>query len=216
MIFTGGGDEPESLLSASFGVMKELNWRLGSTKSLVVITDANYHSPDRDGTTFINVKKLSQTIDPVNIYVVTRDEFRDTYKPLAEGTGGAVVTSVSELEFLTTQIMERYDSLPRVEENDPVEKPHLEIMNTNNISPSEVEITFTTNGERTVVMLNDTILGITSETSVKVSGLDPSRENVIKLAPLSGTTRGGTVSVTINNDGEESVIIPKAPNTGAL
>ena len=51
----GGGDTPESLLSASFHTMQSLNWKYGATKSLVVLTDANFLSPDRDGMTFDEV-----------------------------------------------------------------------------------------------------------------------------------------------------------------
>ena len=110
----GGEDEPESLLSASFHVMKNESWQLGSTKSLVILTDASYHSPDYDGTTFYDVKALSKQIDPVNFYIITTKSHLADYESLAKATDGAVVTTSSNLTLLTDTIMERYDSLPRV------------------------------------------------------------------------------------------------------
>ena len=66
-----GGDAPESLLSSSLKVMQELDWQYGATKSLIVLTDTGYHSPDRDGTTLDMVITLSRAIDPVNFYIIT-------------------------------------------------------------------------------------------------------------------------------------------------
>lgn len=114
----GGGDTPESLLSASFNVMKRLNWNYGATKSVVVLTDADYHNPDLDGVTFDDVVKLSKSIDPVNFYIITPSGQVKRYRSLAEATDGDVVLSTSDLSLLTQKIIERYDSLPRVEESD--------------------------------------------------------------------------------------------------
>ena len=66
-----GGDIQESLLSAAYRLMQEQNWKLGSTKSLVVLTDAGYLMPDRDGVTLDDVVTLSKSIDPVNFYIIT-------------------------------------------------------------------------------------------------------------------------------------------------
>ena len=149
----GGGDPPESLLSSSFQVMKKLKWKLGSTKSLVILTDGGYHSPDLDGTTFYDVVSLSKQIDPVNFYIVTIPDRADIYQSLAEATDGAVVIYSDETFSLTTKIMERFDSLPRVEEEseDSAQPlPHLEIISTNAISDTEYEISFSSSGAKTI------------------------------------------------------------------
>lgn len=205
-----GGDTKESLLSSSFKVMNSLNWKYGATKSLVVLTDAGFHSPDRDSITFKQVTDLSKKIDPVNFYIVTTKETVPEYQALATETDGKVVSDLGELNLLTDYIMERYDSLPRVEEDEAIyEDPQIEVLNTEQISTSEVKITFKNTGNRAVITLNDVILGITSENSIFVTGLDQTRANQIILSPLSSTTRGESVEINL------PAIIPKAPNTGA-
>ena len=218
-----GGDTPESLLSASFQVMNKLNWKLGSTKSLVILTDAGYHSPDLDGTTFYDVKKLSQQIDPVNFYIITTPDNLATYQSLAEATDGAVASSVDNLSILTDTIMERYDSLPRVEESydeTPLNTPHLEITDTKSISDTAYQISFTTDGAKIIIILNDAILGTTDQTTITLTDLDPSQANILTLVPLSTDTRGEPVSVQLNTGygatkSQPQITIPKAPNTGS-
>lgn len=223
----GGGDDPESLLSASLHVMKQLNWKFGSTKSLVVLTDAGYHSPDLDGTTFYDVQKLSKQIDPVNFYIITQESVVDTYWPLAEATGGAVASSLDNLGLLTDMILERYDSLPSVEEeygdeNYNNDLPVLKIKEAEQGEDGDIKISFEHNGTAAVVILNDGILGTTYENEITVTELKQGVENVITLVPLSETRRGEGVSVTLNNntiilndeDPKTETVIPKAPNTG--
>ncbi len=241
----GGDDDPESLLSASFQVMKKLNWRFGATKSLVILTDAGYHSPDRDGTTFYDVKKLSQQIDPVNFYILTPEDNFETYRSLAEATDGAVISATDEIELQasTDTILERFDSLPRVEEEAKGETsaalPSLSITNTETVSNTASKVSFETNGIKTMVILNDAILGITADTEITLTDLDRSVANTLTLVPLSDSRRGEAVSVNLNDgttnaensdgqilDSQESsgygritnlssaVIIPRAPNTG--
>ena len=223
----GGGDTPESLLSASFHVMKDLEWKLGSTKSLVVLTDADFLSPDRDGMSFDEVVALSKRIDPVNFYIITNATYGDSYMALASATDGRVVTNFDELSLLTDFILERYDSLPRVEEEPAVELPILTIDETN-FNESEARVRFHSNGTQVVVALNNAILGVTSETALTIGGLRNDIENRLALIPLRDGVRGEPVEILLNNVGsdksvlEESevkldneiVIIPKAPNTG--
>ena len=220
----GGDDDPESLLSASFHVMKNLNWKLGSTKSLVILTDAGYHSPDRDGTTFYDVQKLSKQIDPVNFYIITEEQHLAEYQSLAEATDGAVAASVDDLSMLTDQIIERFDSLPRVEEEfteNNIIPLYLEITNITKISDSEIKISFRTNGTKTVVALNDTVLGITDQTEITLTNLRSDTENILTLAPLSNDMRGESISVSLNhtdnkkNSAATEFFVPKAPNTGS-
>lgn len=107
-----GGDKPESALSALAYAMNNLNWGSGATKSLILVTDAGYHDPDRDGTSLAAVVDLSLSIDPVNLYILTEPELADTYQELAIRTGGAVfdVHNAEDLARSTTTVLCR----PRV------------------------------------------------------------------------------------------------------
>ena len=228
----GGGDTPESLLSASFHTMQSLNWKYGATKSLVVLTDANFLSPDRDGMTFDEVVRLSKTIDPVNFYIITKSAYGSDYAELASRTDGRVVTNFDELSLLTDYIIERYDTLPRVEESEPLAQPSLEVKEVTAVDGG-AKIIFETDGTRTLAALNDTILGITEENEITISGLDIAAENILRLVPLGDDVRGEGVDVNLagyggiaersdNTDGSSTtvvfnsieVILPKAPNTG--
>ena len=87
----GGGDAPESVLSASLFAMNTLKWRPNVTKTIVLLTDSGYLSPDRDGTTLAEVVQRSLEIDPVNFYIITTSGFIGrNYTDLAELTGGRV------------------------------------------------------------------------------------------------------------------------------
>lgn len=219
-----GGDTPESLLSASIHVMQQLDWQLGSTKSLVILTDAGYHSPDLDGTTFYDVKKLSQQIDPVNYYVITTGDNLGTYQSLVEATDGTVASSVDDLSILTDTIIERYDSLPRVEEEFIDETydtftPQLTITNVRT-EGSNATINFETDGTNTIVILNDAILGVTNEHSITISDVNYNVANTATLVPLSDTRRGEAVSVALESpegyggvaDPMDTTISPKTSN----
>ena len=208
-----------SLLSASFHTMKSLKWKYGSTKSLVVLTDANFLSPDRDGTTLDEVVRLSKNIDPVNFYIITNPMFMGRYVDMAEQTDGKVVSILGELNLLTDHIIERYDSLPRVEESDPLELPRLEIKEVEQIDGSSVNIKFSTTGTKTLIMLNDSALGVTGENEVTISGLKSSMENNLLLIPLNDSVRGESTEINLDGCGfyelnSEIIKIPKAPNTG--
>ena len=184
---SGGGDAPESLLGSSLHVMEELNWKQGSTKSIVVLTDAGYHDPDYDigGTTKLDVVRLSKQIDPVNFYVITTPKNVGSYSELTAETGGKAVTTADDLSELTDYIIERYDSLPRVEEAEVMaELPTLEVVAAQ-ISDGEARVSFNTTGSRTMVVLNEAILGVTDETEIVITGLDASVDNKIMLVPLS-------------------------------
>ena len=208
IITDGGGDEPESLLSASLKVMSSLNWKTGSTKSLVVLTDGGYLAPDRDGVTTADVVRLSKSIDPVNIYVITTHPEAEQFLNITEPTGGKTVTNFDELSLLTNYIMERNDSLPRVEETDEIlEKPTLEILESY-YSETEVSIKFETNGCKTIVILNDLVLGTTTETEITIS--EVTENSTVTLVPLRDEIRGENITIRLNNETK----VPKAPNTG--
>lgn len=205
----GGGDTNESLLSASFNAMKTLKWQFGATKSVVVLTDAPFLLPDRDGVTLDDVVKLSKEIDPVNFYIVTNSNSADYYNELAEKTDGAVVTSVDELSLLTNYILERYDSLPRVEETHEEKLPTLVINEATAISDSEYKITFTSSSDKTIIILNDEIMGVTELDNIAIGDLKTGTKNHITLVPISDNLRGEGISIVID---QESTL--KAPNTG--
>ena len=105
---SGGGDTPESVLSASLGVMNRLSWQKSATKSIVLLTDAPYHNPDLDDTTFSQVIKRSLEIDPVNFYIITTPDNAPDYADLAEKTGGAVFRlGTDEITSSTSKIFSR-------------------------------------------------------------------------------------------------------------
>ena len=211
----GGGDTPESLLSASFHAMQELNWRYGATKSLIVLTDADFLLPDRDGVTFDQVVKLSREIDPVNFYIITTPDNAAAYQDLATATDGQVITNPSDFSLLTDYIMSRYDSLPRVlpEENCDAKctKPTLAITGYTT-TDTTATLNYDTNGSTILIALNDAILGTTTTTHLTLTDLDRTIDNTITLVPFGDNLRGDPVTLTIPH--LETTIIPKTPNTG--
>lgn len=223
IVLSGGGDEDESLLSASFNVMKKLNWKFGSTKSVVVFTDAGYHNPDIDGTTFADVVNLSKKIDPVNFYVVTTKLNKNFYKTLADATDGAVTSLVDGVSTMSDGIMARYDSLPRVEEEFDGALPEISdvVVDGNTVS-------FRNTGTSALVILDDAVLGVVEENQVTISDLEPETGHLLRLVPLGENIRGNGVEVELDmgigdignhNDLDGSgnfarSIIPKAPNAG--
>ena len=85
----GGGDIPESALSASLHIMNTLKWHKNATKTIILLTDAEYHSPDLDKTTLAQVIQRSLEIDPVNIYAITpNSSLQSFYQDLTNKTGG--------------------------------------------------------------------------------------------------------------------------------
>lgn len=238
MEFDDGGDVNESLLSASFNVMKELNWRLGATKSLVVLTDACYHEPDLDGVTMADVVQMSKTIDPVNFYIIVDDAkyLIDFYTPLAEATDGRVITNANDSGLLTDQIMERFDSLPRVEEAilgaNTIFKPTLRDIKVRQVGDG-LEVSFVSDGEIVLVALDDAIIGMTDKNKIIFNELRVGQPNALTLAPVKNSLRGNSLVIDlsqyINNDFDgtsteiatpktprinNKMIVPKAPNTG--
>lgn len=236
----GGGDDPESLLGSSFQVMKKLNWQQGATKSLVVFTDDVYHDPDFDNTTLADVVRLSKEIDPVSFYVVLPRQKWDLgkeFKNLVEATGGAVTSAEFLADEMFEQIMARYDSLPRVEEMENIsnaELPSISGTTWKRIDDNSMRVSWRADGTRTLVALNDAVLGVTESSEIMLEDLDFRAENLLTLVPLSETRRGTSVTVNLNVEPNlnaepdvdfesstsgsleivENVIIPKAPNTG--
>lgn len=217
-------DVPESLMSTSFRIMEELRWKEGATKSLVVLTESNFSSPDRTGMSLDEVAKLSKRIDPVNFYIVTNSELIGEYNELAGKTDGAVVSGLNGLESLVENIMTRFDSLPRVEEeNIAFAAPVLQIEGVEKVDDTSVRIKFSTNGVQTLISLNDAIIGVTGKKEVTVQGLDFGADNNLVLTPLGEDIHGEAVEVNLSGYGgvkeKDSAatlpLVPRAPNTGA-
>ncbi len=236
IILDGGGDMPESLLSASVNVMNRLRWRRGATKSLVALTDAPFISPDRDGVTMQDVIDLSRRIDPVNIYVITSETVASAHPEIEElttATDGAVVTDFGSLNLLTDQIMARYDTLPRVEEDlvDPGVAPELQVDEFMDYGES-ITVKFKNSGNKVIAILNDAILGIADTDFITIGGLNRTIKNELVLIPANDTLKGKKVTLEIPIDGssdsggswataevviiEDNTSIPKAPNAGRV
>ncbi|MBR2695541.1 cutinase family protein [Candidatus Saccharibacteria bacterium] len=217
---SGGGDLPESLLSASYTLMRRLKWDIGANKSLIVLTDANYHNPDRDGITLDQVVALSKSIDPVNFYILTDPAYADSYAELAELTGGAVYTSdiASAFDDLETEILSR--EVPEIYISTDLPAPDFATvtdLRLTKTSDSSVHLDFVTDGVINFITLNDYAVGFTEDTSVEITDLDLSEPITICVSSASASGfRGDAVcaSTAEGLGGTVNNIIPKAPNTG--
>lgn len=198
----GGGDEPESMLSASLHAMNTLDWKFGATKSIVIVTDIYYLEPDRDGTVLDDVVKLSKRIDPVHFYLATDVDERERLTPLAEGTDGEVVTSLKRLHSLIDEIIQMDDGLPKVIERDESEiitKPTLEVLN---YEASDGEIILDVSGDMTstIVVLNNSILGATNENRIIISDIDTGVQNTVTLVPINDEIKGEAKEIVFSSD----------------
>lgn len=201
IVVGGGGDEPESLLSASVTAMNELKWRRGATKSMVVLTDAPYLSPDIDATTVEDVVALSKEIDPVNMYIITEKRTATEYPEmaeLAESTGGFLTSSLGELNLVTDYIMERYDTLPRVEEM--IDESEMPEISATTLIDEEKEITIKIDRKTAtgaIVILNEAVLGVVEGEELKLGNLDRSIPNTLVLVPINESRRGEPVEIEL-------------------
>lgn len=104
---SGGGDTPESALSALLTTLNSLSWQSGATKSIVLLTDAGYHSPDLDGTTLQQVVLRSLEIDPVNVYLLAAPHLQTTYASLISQTNGRAFNANTEIGLSSKVILGR-------------------------------------------------------------------------------------------------------------
>ena len=166
--------------------------------------------------------ELSKEIDPVNIYVITKGDEVAHYRKFVRLTDGLAVSVLETTSTFHDRIMNRYDSLPRVEEKVADELPELTISNAKVVSDDEININFETNGVKTLVILNDKILGTTEDKNIVIGGLKSGVQNKITLVPLSEQRRGTAQEIEIEIEGGygkvsiDGVFIPKTPNTGRL
>ena len=212
----GGGDIPESVLSSSYTLMRELNWEVGANKSLVVLTDANYHNPDRDGITEADVVRLSKSIDPVNFYILTTPEYASSYTELASLTDGGVYTSdvSSALGDIETEILSRETPALYLSEDLPTPSyATITDLKLEKTSDSSVKVSFTTDGVMGLVSIDDFVAGYTEETTFNVTDLDLSEPVTICIAPVSASGFRSD-STCVSTGSAANIVIPKAPNTG--
>ena len=91
----GGGDEEESFYSAIKDILINQDWHVGATKSIIVLTDAPALIPDRDGTTPEQIFIKTLEIDPVNVFLITKDEATaNTYQNFIFSTNGQTFITV--------------------------------------------------------------------------------------------------------------------------
>jgi hypothetical protein len=121
--------------------------------------------------------------------------------------------------LLTDRVIERFDSLPRVEESsEEIVVPPIHITDISNEDDLDsITIEFETDAEKVLVILNDTIYGSTTEKQITITDLDLTKENQLILTPISNSTRGEAVGIIITEgrgaveDNEDYLL---APNTG--
>ena len=221
-----GGDEPESFLSGAYQLMHRLNWDAGANKSIVVLTDAPYLNPDRDGVTESDVLALSYEIDPVNFYIITKNTVMKDYEEFARLTGGAVYSSANLGSFL--EIEEAYTSHePTDDYSDYLSTLELNSATLNNLSlektsDTSLHLSFDTDAKYVVLTLNDFVLGYLDTTEAELTDLDFSEDTTVCLSPISDSgLRTEAVCETLvrstttgSTDPENSPKIPRAPNTG--
>ena len=100
-----GEDDNESALSAMDYAINALNWSENSEKSLLILTDAGLHEPDRDGKTSADVVISSKNHGGVKIFAPVWTEHMDDYRTVAEQTGGRVLSLGGGIEKATTAIL---------------------------------------------------------------------------------------------------------------
>ncbi len=228
-IYTGGGgDEPESTLSATALALDQLAWRPEAEKSLIIFSDAPYLSPDRDGTTVANVLSRLEKVGAVKIHAYTMAEYVEDYDDLTTATGGKTRLLDEQLSTLTSTVLS--SSIPAraskssartaaktttattsalLNFQSDLNPAKITQLSTTNLSDTAVEINFSAqNAERAIVILDGAILGyLDGVTSLTISDL--THAATLELVPYN----------SLGNRGERQTIIlaptlPTAPNAG--
>lgn len=104
----GGEDTPETVFSGIQAAI-ELPWRPGVTKTMIVIGDAPALSPEPiSGLTASQVVANSIAVDPVQVIGVDISGLNDNgaLGIIADGTGGSVVSSTTELTDTILEILD--------------------------------------------------------------------------------------------------------------
>ena len=226
----GGGDEPESALSALLHIMNTMTWHRGANKSIILLTDASYHPVDINGITMNDVVKRSYEIDPVNIFTITPRYAMDDYADLTSQTGGQTFNSTSEIPTSTETVLTR--PYVNISEVDFTETPTATISSHEiTYSGSSANIKLSSNASAYYLALGDAPLGIVTNHEFTLTDL-PASTN-LTITPINSSGRPGTpLPLTLNPphpstspaqtapkstptpSRNESVIFPKAPNCG--
>jgi hypothetical protein len=118
LVADGGGDGPEAQLAGILTALNGVDWRAGATKLVTVITDSPGKDPDPiTGATTADVVRRANEIDPVGLYgvdVCGCVGAGDWMQPLAEGTGGNVVTGTDGVELAFEQVLSDAGARPVV------------------------------------------------------------------------------------------------------
>lgn len=230
LVIYGGDDEPESALSALLHVMNTMSWERGANKSIILLTDASYHSTDINGITLNDVVKRSYEIDPVNIFTITPPEIIPEYTDLTSKTGGQTFNSATEIEASTTIVLNRpYVNIGEVNfTNTP---PAIIDDHTISYNADSATISLSTSSATAFFLsLNDAPLGLTAEKDFTLTDLH--FESILTITPINPDGRPGTplslsLSPPSNNPNPNPTptptptpprnvvnFLPKAPNCG--
>lgn len=234
----GGGDDEESALSAALTALNNLDWLKGATKSLTILTDAGYHSPDKDGTTLAEVVKRAWEIDPVNFYVITTEE--DAYKELAEATGGRTFNLKTELALSTETLLAKPEEelVPPYLYTGEQEDATISVAEQNlEDDVLKVKLNKTAGVGKILVTADDELIGFTEDQELEFA--DFSQISTLTFTPYANNgVRGESITLSLaatptEAPGEGSIqptksvvemitdevkkyhVTPKAPNTGS-
>jgi len=124
---------------------------------------------------------------------------------------GSVSSDLMNINLLTDHILARFDSLPRVEESEEIQLPSLSIIE-HGWTKNNYQIKFESTTNKTLIFINDSLVGKTTEKELIITDLDQKLGNKISLVPVSNDIRGETMIITtpVLVDNLEILV----PNTG--
>ncbi len=207
----GGGDLNESVLAASLFTLNTLKWQKGATKSIVLLTDAGFHDPDRDGTTLNEVIKRTWEIDPVSIYAVTNQI--TPYTELTSSTMGQIFNVYGDLSLATDTILAAdEEALTTPYRYSSTRQEAVISIKSQDYNNSSLHLQLNTkNTKQILVTVDDAILGFTDKTSFTIDDLGSS--STVTLTPFSTSGHKGE-SLIIKLKELPPHFTPKVPNTG--
>lgn len=218
LVLRGGKDEPESALSALLHTMNTMTWHKGANKSIILLTDASYHSTDVNGITLNDVVKRSYEIDPVNIFTITPEEIAPIYTGLTAQTGGQAFSSATEIPLSTETIIGR--SYINIGETRFSDTPPAAISD-HSITYEGASAIITLSANSTAAFhlsLDDAPLGLTTNQSFTLADLPDT--STLTITPINPDGRpGAPLSLSLTpptptTPRNTSVFTPKTPNCG--
>ncbi|MBQ9020182.1 cutinase family protein [Candidatus Saccharibacteria bacterium] len=211
----GGGDTPESTISAAYTALNGLSWAKGATKTLLILTDAPAHNPDHDGVTREQLIRRAWEIDPVHISIITNLSDASTiesYQEIASKTGGKLYSlSDEDMELSTSDSLGLTPEVLTIPyQYDEITTPTLSIKSAiSQESTIKISLEKSTDTFAVLVSLDDTILGLTTEATIEITDL--TAPTTITLTPISNSGFKGT---PVNFQFSPHHITLRAPNTG--